>query len=128
LNSAPKRASVGCVVVLLVAWLACLPLHVPAAMAVVELGGGLCGVLFGFCIAMVTRTRKPAIIYFWLGLAALTLWPVYSGWPYANPAAITVWPGGSTLLYSAFDVMRPGAFIVALVPPFALLGQHGPDT
>ncbi len=126
-NTAPRRAAVGSIIVLIAAWLICLPLRVPVAMAVVELGGAACGALFGLFLAMVTRTRNVARIYLFLALAALTLWPVLADWPPANPASIHVWTGAPTLLYSAFDIMRPAAFIIGLIPPFALLGQHGPD-
>lgn len=91
------------------------------------------GSLMGLALALVTRARRPVLIYLFFGLAMLTLWPLAAswpldkGWPIGDPGAIVVWLGAPTLVYNYFDILRACVFTLAIPAPFARYGQHGPD-
>ena len=120
-----NRIGLVCFAGAVLAWAASLPLRcapLAACVAVVAWGAGG---LFGVFLALVTRTRKPALIYLLLGLAALTLWPLFQSWPYADAYDVIAWPGAPGFAGQYFAILRPVVFLLGLPFPFARLGQHG---
>lgn len=77
------------------------------------------GSLFGLTLAMVTRTKPPTLIYFWLSLSLLTLWPIWVGWPAEGET--------TSRQFMICEIIRYTLFIFAIPGPFAFFGQHGPD-
>jgi hypothetical protein len=98
----------------------------PKAVLVVAACGGA-GAALGTALAMITRTRRPAAIYFWLAVCALTILPLILAWPPADSYDVVLWKGAPDILNNYFDLLRGGVFLLAFPFPFARLGQHGPD-
>jgi hypothetical protein len=127
------RLGAVCLLLALALWSLSIPLHCAGRAALVGCCALLDGGLFGLCLALVTRARRPVLIYLFLGLAALTFWPLweswplYHGWPIGDPGHIVAWPGAPDLVYSYFDLLRVPLFLLGMPAPFARYGQHGPD-
>ena len=121
------RLGLICFLLALILWAGSLPLHcVPLAAYV----GGvtfLAGGAFGVCLAFVTRTQRPTLIYLYLGMACLCLWPLYRSWPFADAWDLVPWPGAPPFVLYYFILLRPCVFLLGLPYPFARLGLHGPD-
>ncbi len=122
-----KRAGLICLALILAAWAASLPLRCPVLGAWVAGVSALTGALCGLFLALVTRTRRPVLIYAFLALACLMLWPLYNAWPYADGFDVIAWPNAPQFVFTYFGILRPVVFILALPVPFAAVGQHGPD-
>jgi hypothetical protein len=128
-----RRISAVCLLLSLALWCLSLPLHCAGRAALVGGFALLDGGLLGLCLALVTRVRQPLLIYLFLGLAALTFWPMweswplYQGWLIGDPGRIVAWPGAPELVYSYFDLLRSALFLLGLPAPFARYGQHRPD-
>jgi hypothetical protein len=81
----------------------------------------------------VTRARRPAVIYFWLLLAAATFWPIWHEWPLqqgrpiGDPATLHPWPGAPTWVENYYDLLRLGGLMLGLPFPFVRFGRHAPD-
>ena len=122
-----NRIGLVCFALALLSWAASLPLRcagLAAWVAVVSWGAGKA---FGLFLALVTRTHKPVLIYLLLGLAGVTLWPLFQSWPYADAGDVIAWPGAPGFTYQYFALLRPVVFLLGLPYPFARVGQHGPD-
>ena len=104
-----------------------IPLHCGMLAARIAGVNYLAGALFGFFLAMVTRTRNPWQIYGWLILAGITLWPLWSNWPPGGYADVALPKGAPTGLEVYPMLLRPLTFLIALPYPFAAFGQHEPD-
>jgi hypothetical protein len=129
-SNAPRvanRIGLVCFALTVLAWAASLPLHCARLAAWVAVVAWGAGGLFGVFLALVTRTRKPILIYLLLGLAALTLWPLFQSWPYADAWDVIAWPGAPGFVQQYFTLLRPIGFLLGLPFPFACLGQHSPD-
>lgn len=117
-----------CLVLSLLVIAASLPLGcLPIALSI----GGfslLDGIVLGVGLALVTRVRSPWIIYFLLGLCALTVWPLIDEWPPGGALDVHLWPGVPSLAYGYLDAVRLMLFLLGVPAPFALLGHHGPDS
>lgn len=122
-----KRAGLICLGLILAAWAASLPLRCPLLAAWVAGVSGLTGALCGLFLALVTRTCRPVLIYAFLALAGLMLWPLYNAWPHAGGFDVTAWPDAPQFVFTYFSLLRPIVFVLALPVPFAAVGQHGPD-
>ena len=85
------------------------------------------GAALGLALAMITRTRRPAAIYFWLAVCVVTILPLLLAWPPADSYDIVLWKGAPDILSNYFDLLRGCVFLVAFPFPFARLGQHRPD-
>jgi hypothetical protein len=85
------------------------------------------GAVFGGFLAMVTRTRRPVLIYLLFLLALLSLTPLLLGWPpvlassTSLPASVPGW------LKDYPDILRLLLFLLGIPYPFARLGYHAPD-
>ena len=104
-----------------------IPLHCTGVALSVGGVSMLAGGMLGAALAMVTRSRRPIHIYFWLAIAALTFFPLYHGWPPGDSFDILPWRGAPEIVYNYFDILRGGAYLLAMPYPFARLGQHAPD-
>lgn len=102
--------------------LRCFPKAAAVAAVSACAGGGL-----GLALAMITRTRRPFGIYFWLAVAALTFAPIFRAWPPADSFDVEPWRGAPDILFNYFDFLRGGVYLLAMPFPFARLGLHGPD-
>ena len=87
----------------------------------------LSGALMGFGMAMVTRTKNPWKIYFWLGVSFLSFIPLFLNFPAADESEIHLWKGAPSIVSSYFDLLRLGLYLLALPYPFAALGKHMSD-
>lgn len=130
---AAPRLGAACLLLALVAWSLSLPLHCPLRAALVGGFAFLDGSLLGLCLALVTRARRPAGIYFWLLLAGATFWPIWNewpiwrGWPIGDPTTLQPWPGAPVLLANYYDLLRFGLFLLGLPFPFVRFGHHAPE-
>jgi hypothetical protein len=133
LNRTAYRIGAVCLLLSLGVWGLSLPLHCAGRAALVGGWALLDGGLLGLALALVTRARRPLLIYLFLGLAALTFWPIwegwplYRGWPVGDPGRIVAWRGAPELVYSYFDLLRSALFLLGMPAPFVRYGQHGPD-
>ncbi len=133
LHRTARRLGLACLLLAIVGWSVSIPLHCSLRAALVGGCAFLNGGLFGLCLALVTRVRRPVWIYFWLLLAALTFWPLWhdwplwQGWPIGDPATIRLWRGAPAILTGYYDILRFCLFLLGLPFPFARFGQHGPD-
>src|SRR5258708_7339682 len=87
----------------------------------------LIGGLQGALLAVITRTRRPWLIYLTF-LAFLALfWTLYNPiWPEAA-LSLRPWKGAPDLVYNYFDALRPLMLVLGIGYPYAQWGQHGPD-
>ncbi|HZO91479.1 MAG TPA: hypothetical protein VFB38_24365 [Chthonomonadaceae bacterium] len=115
-----RLLGIVCLSAALALWALSFPLH--SLWQATRIGGFalLDGVACGTALAMVTRTRRPLFIYGWLGVAALTLWPIWIGWP-PDPLDAP----NAVLTY--LDLLRLVLYVLGLPYPFARLGYHAPD-
>ena len=104
-----------------------IPLHCVLKAGIVGGVSLVDGALFGLSLAAVTRTRRTGLIYFFLLCAALTLAPLYLGWPVVDSDDLTLWRGAPDLLENYFIMLRLALFLLALPYPFARFGHHAPD-
>lgn len=121
------RVGLTCLGLALLLWAVSLPLHCANLAIGVATANFMAGGLFGLFLALVTRTRTPWQIYLFLGLACLTLWPLYRNWPPADYGDLVVPQGAPSILENYFTLLRLSVFLLGLPFPFAALGQHGPD-
>ena len=122
-----RRAGLICFALILSAWAASLGLRCAVLAATVTGVSAGSGALCGLFLGLITRTRRPILIYLFLILAGLMLWPLYNMWPYADAYDIPAWPGAPGFVFNYFNMLRPIVFVLALPVPFAVVGQHGPD-
>jgi len=116
-----------CVMLSLLCWTASVPLHCVEIAALVGGFSYLNGTFFGIMLALVTRSRRPVLIYLWLGLAALSFYPLFIAWPPADELSIEAWRGAPPIVYNYFDALRPLLFLLGMPPPFIAFGFHAPD-
>lgn len=126
-NIMSSRLGLICLLLSLILWAGSLPLHCAPLAAYVGGVTLLIGGAFGLCLALVTRTRRPILIYLYLGLACLCLWPLYRSWPFADAWDVVPWPGAPTFVLYYFILLRPCIFLLGVPYPFARFGLHGPD-
>ena len=116
------KIGVRCLALAALLWAVSLPLHVGREAALAGSANFVLGALFGLCLAGVTRTRRPLLIYLWLTLACLTIGPLFLSWPLLDNFVL---PSERAWHYLA--LLRVCLFVLGLPYPFALVGQHGPD-
>ncbi len=121
------KIGVICLVLSLLCWAASLRLHCPEVAALVGGFSFLDGAFFGIMLALVTRSRRPIWIYVWLGLAALSFYPLFISWPPGNELSIAAWRGAPAIVYNYFDALRPLLFLLGMPFPFIAFGFHAPD-
>lgn len=128
-----RSIGVICLLMALLVWSLALLLRVPVRAALVG-GFALCdGALLGICLAGITRTRRPWLIYLWLAGALLTFWPLWNdwplwqGWPVGDPSTLYLWVGAPSLAANYYDLLHIAGFLLGLPYPFARFAQHGPD-
>lgn len=126
-KSAAGRVGLVCLGGIGAAVIAAWPLRCLTAALGVGAVAAAAGAALGIALAAITRTRRPALIYFFLGLAALTLVPLVHPWPGGDSADVTLWPGAPDILYNYFDFLRGAAYLFAMPYPFARFGRHKPD-
>ena len=85
------------------------------------------GLLLGGALAAVTRTRRPLLIYLWLGVAALSLWWLIVFQLPGEAESVQLWQGAPSLLKNYFDILRVGVFLAGIPYPFIRIGHHAPD-
>ena len=122
-----NRLGMSCLAIITALFALSLPLHCPVRALMVGGVSLLAGGMLGTALAMITRTPRPLLIYFWLGVAALTFVPLYRGWPPGDALDIFPWRGAPDIVYNYFDILRGGVYLLAMPYPFARLGQHAPD-
>ena len=120
--SLSTKIGVRCLALSALLWAVSLPLHIAGQAAHVGSANFILGGLFGLCLACVTRTRRPILIYVWLALACLALWPLFVGWPLLDSFDL---PSERAWHYLA--LLRVCLFVLGLPYTFALIGQHVPD-
>ena len=122
-----RRLGLVCLTVTGLALAAAIPLRCVAV--ALRVGGGslLAGMGLGFCFVLVTRTRRPWLIYLALALGALTFVPYYQEWPPGNAWDVHPWRGAPSLFYNYLDVLRLLLYFVGIPWPFARFGNHAPD-
>jgi hypothetical protein len=122
-----RKLGLFCLVATALALAASIPLGcVPVALRI----GGFSladGAGLGFALAMVTRTRRPWLIYLGLALGALTFAPLMLEWPPGDAWDIHPWHGAPPIVYNYLDVLRTALYLVGLPWPFARFGYHAPD-
>lgn len=92
------------------------------------LSGGLLGAL----MALITRTRRPTLIYLCILAGCLTFWPIYHNWPPLTLPDLLTAEGRYDLIfqnrvYQYLEALRPTLFLLGIPYPYARWGQHGPD-
>ena len=122
-----SRLGWACLLLILLLLAVAIPLRCIERAALVGGGALLAGGTLGFAMAMITRTRRPLLIYFWLGIVVLSFWPLYAGWPPGEIWELHPWPNAPDLVYNYFDMLRGGLFLLAFPWVFARLGYHAPD-
>ena len=88
---------------------------------------GFAGAFMGVALAMITKTRRPALIYLWLGATFLSLAPLALSFPSADETDVHLWKGAPSIASNYFDALRMGVFLLAIPYPFARLGHHATD-
>jgi hypothetical protein len=117
----------GCLILAIVWLLPALRLQCLERAAIIAGASLLEGALLGTAMAMITRTRKPLAIYFWLLICLLSLGPLCASWPAGSPWEIHPWPGAPRLVYFYFDMLRMVFFLLGIPYPFVRWGYHAPD-
>ncbi len=84
------------------------------------------GALFGALLALITRVRRPALIYLLLALAFSVFIPLWRFWPPESPFS-EYHDALSERAVFYLQAMRYLCFICGIPLPFAGLGWHGPD-
>lgn len=122
-----RRMGFGCLLLAIAFWSVSLALGCARLAAWVGAFSLLDGAVFGLMLALVTRTRRPLLIYLCLVGAGLTFWPLFAAWPPADSQDVHLWPTAPNILYTYFDVFRFCLFTLGIPTPFARLGYHAPD-
>ena len=104
-----------------------IPLHCFPTAAAVTAVDGLAGCGLGTALAMVTRSRRPIAIYFWLLIGIMTALTLGFGWPPGDISDIRLWHKAPEIFENYFDFLRGGVYLLAMPFPFAKLGFHRPD-
>jgi hypothetical protein len=86
----------------------------------------LAGSLLGLSLALITRTRKPTLIYVLIMCGAATFWPLYSSWPVAGWDLFN-FDGPIESIYHYLQMLRSVVYILAIPFPYAYFGQHAAD-
>ncbi|MCW3097079.1 MAG: hypothetical protein JWL77_2697 [Chthonomonadaceae bacterium] len=122
-----RKLGLFCLVVVVLALAAAIPLG--CFVVALRVGGGslLAGAGLGTALALVTRTRRPWLIYLALALGALTFLPFYFDWPPGDAWDVHPWHGAPPLAYSYLDMLRTLLYLVGIPWPFARFGHHAPD-
>lgn len=102
--------------------LGCVSVALRVGAAALLAGGGL-----GAALALVTRTRRPWLIYVCLVLGALTFVPLYREWPAGDGWDIHPWRGAPPLVYGYLDGLRTLLYVIGIPWPFVRFGHHAPD-
>lgn len=97
--------------------------------AAVRIGGVslLAGSGLGATLALVTRTRRPWLIYLALMLGALTFVPLYQNWPPGDAWDVHPWHAAPPWVYGYLDGLRMLLYLVGIPWPFVRFGFHAPD-
>lgn len=127
MSGAMRRLGGICLALSLLLWLPSLPLHCAGRAALVGGFSLLNGVLLGTLLAVITRTRRPLLIYACLGGVLLSFWPLFVSWPPAEQSEIYLPHGAPEILLNYFDILRGVLFLLGVPFPFATLGHHAPD-
>ncbi len=85
------------------------------------------GGLLGLCMAGITRSRKPTVIYLLLLAAMATAWPMYSDWPSAFSWDVLDYGGPVNRAITYLEALRPLMYLIGVPFLYACFGQHGPD-
>jgi hypothetical protein len=104
-----------------------LPLRCVERAAAIGVFSLLDGFVLGTVLALATRTRSPLLIYLCLGVAALTLVPLFYSWPPGGVWDVTLRPGMPEIFFNYLDLLRLALFLLGFPYPFARFGQHAPD-
>ena len=89
----------------------------------------LTGGLLGALMALITRTRRPTLIYVCILAGGLSFWPMYHNWP----PLIWIYPdilaadGPIENVFRYLEALRPTLFLLGFPYPYVHWGQHGPD-
>ena len=126
-GSAINRLGWACLGLITILLALSFPLHCFLKAAVIGAGSLGAGAGLGVCLAMVTRTKRPLVIYLWLVAAIVTFFPLFFAWPPGDSFDVTLWRGAPEILSNYLDFVRGGTFLLAFPFPFARLGQHAPD-
>ena len=121
------RLGLFCITVVGVALAAAIPLDCGAVALRVGAASLSAGVALGAALALVTRSRRPWLIYLGLALGALTFVPLYREWPAGDGWDIHPWRGAPPLVYGYLDGLRTLLYLVGIPWPFARFGFHAPD-
>lgn len=78
-------------------------------------------------MALITRTKRPTLIYLLLLVCLATFVPLYHEFPSGNFVDIHPWKNAPLLVYHYFDLVRGASFILGIFYPFAKFGWHKPD-
>ena len=115
-----------CLALALLCFVPAFLLHCVERALIIGTASFLIGSLLGVMMAVITRTRRPTLIYACILGAVLTMWPLYHGWPpiYAEDLFTH---GNFEKIGSYLDALRPALFLLGVPYPYARWGQHGPD-
>ncbi len=122
-----RKLGLFCLTVAGLALAAAVPLNcVPAALRV---GGGslLAGMGLGLSLALVTRTRRPWLIYLALAVGVLTFVPILREWPAGDAWDVHPWHGAPPVVYGYLDGLRTLLYLLGIFWPFVHFGHHAPD-
>jgi hypothetical protein len=122
-----RKLGFVCLTVAGLALAVAIPLHCVVVALQVGMVALLSGAGTGLSLALVTRTRRPWLIYMGLLLAALTFVPLTQEWPPASAWDVHPWRNAPPVVYGYLDGLRMLLFLVAMPWPFARLGYHAPD-
>src|SRR2546423_6701865 len=100
--SRPRYRPLGWVCLILIAGICALSVPLHCTRQALSVGGAslLAGGGLGTALAMVTRSRRPILIYFWLAVAALTFLPMLRNWPSGDSFDIFPWHGAPDIVYN----------------------------
>ncbi len=117
----------GCILVVAAVLAPSVLFHCVSGALRVAIPAMLSGCLLGACMALITRIRRPAVIYASLLIGIATAWPLIHPWPAIRLEDVVSAEGSIQRAIMYLETIRPLAFLAG-VPIFYIgLGQHSAD-
>ena len=87
----------------------------------------LAGCLLGLCMASITRTRRPTLIYLLIAAGVVTAWPIYHPWPAITLQDVIEYDGPMSRVITYLEALRPMLYLSGMPFLYAWCGQHSSD-
>jgi hypothetical protein len=122
-----RATGIGCCVIAVLVLLPSIRIHCLWPAVQISAVSFAAGGLLGLCMAGITRSRSPTVIYLLVLAAASTAWPLYHGWPSAFSWDVLDYDGPVNRAITYLEALRPLMYLLGAPFPYACFGQHGPD-